>query len=156
MLCEKCGKNQATTHIKTVVNGVAREYNLCSFCAAEHGYASSGLSGFISSMLGSSQYINKSTVKCSVCGSCFADISKTGKVGCSSCYTTFYNELLPYIKRIHGSDKHVGSRPDFTQKEFESIESLKAELRLLISEEKYEQAAVVRDKIKKMEETGNE
>ena len=38
----------------------------------------------------------------------------------------------------------------------ESIEDLKNELNRLVREEKYEQAAVVRDKIKKMEGKDNE
>ena len=38
MLCQNCGKNPATTHIKTIVNGKLTEYDLCSECAREMGY----------------------------------------------------------------------------------------------------------------------
>ena len=38
MLCKNCGKNPATTHIKTIVNGKLTEYDLCSECAREMGY----------------------------------------------------------------------------------------------------------------------
>ena len=41
MKCEKCGKYEATTHIRSVINGVVREYNLCSECAANEGYSGS-------------------------------------------------------------------------------------------------------------------
>lgn len=35
MLCEKCKKNEATTYIRTNVNGDVHEYHLCPECAAE-------------------------------------------------------------------------------------------------------------------------
>jgi len=162
MLCEKCGINHATTHIKTVVNGVVKEYNLCEICAAKEGYASNSLAGMLASMLGeiSNNDSVKCQTKCSVCGATFSDIAKTGKVGCSECYTTFYNELLPYLKRVHGSTEHVGKKLEFSsnnvKKQTETIEFLQNELEKLVAEEKYEQAAIIRDKIKEMKEKGNE
>ena len=161
MLCEKCGKNNATTHIKTVVNGVVREQNLCSHCAAEEGYTGIGhnsLAGMLASMLGevSSPYLASTETKCPVCGASFSDIAQTGKVGCAECYKTFKNELLPYLKRVHGSIKHSGKIPSraplMVKPETETVDSLKLELNRLVSEENYEQAAVIRDKIRKLEE----
>ncbi len=157
MFCEKCGVNHATTHIKTNVNGIVREYNLCESCAKSFGYGTNSLTGMLASMFGD---INKlstgsSLKKCAVCSSSFNDIAKSGKAGCSECYNTFYDELLPYLKRIHGSTKHVGkipnSAPLMVKPEAETVDSLRDELSRLIAEEKYEQAAVVRDKIKEME-----
>ncbi|MBR4073628.1 MAG: hypothetical protein IKK24_06770, partial [Clostridia bacterium] len=117
MLCEKCGKNNATTHIKTIVNGVVKEKNLCGYCAAMEGYKGIGhnsLSEMLSSVFG--DVLNtaspKATVRCDCCGASFSDIAETGKVGCSECYKTFYSELLPYLKRVHGSTKHAGKVPN--------------------------------------------
>lgn len=162
MLCEKCGINHATTHIKTVVNGVIKEYNLCSACAANEGYSTNGLASVLASMFGeiSNVELSKYQTKCSICGRTFSDIAKTGKVGCSECYDTFYDQLLPYLKKVHGSTAHVGKTPE-TAPSVEktpksTLEDLKNELSRLVAEEKYEQAAVVRDKIKELEEKGNE
>lgn len=158
MLCEKCAKNHATTHIKTVVNGVAQEYNLCPYCAAKYGYTTNSLAGMLASMFGeiSSGELSKQQTKCSVCGSAFSDIAKTGKVGCSECYTVFYDELLPYLKRVHGSTNHAGkvpeSAPIAVKPQTETVDELRKQLNRLVAEEKYEQAAVIRDKIKEMEE----
>lgn len=158
MLCEKCGKNHATTHIKTVVNGFVKEYNLCPYCAAKEGYTTNSLAGMLSSMFGeiSSGELPKKQTKCSVCGAAFSDIAKTGKVGCSECYKVFYNELLPYLKRVHGSTNHSGkvpeSAPISVKEKTETIDELRNELTRLVAEEKYEQAAVIRDKIKELEE----
>lgn len=158
MLCEKCGKNHATTHIKTMVNGVVKEYNLCSLCAQKEGYASNSLTGMLASMFGeiTNADLLKPQTKCSVCGSTFSDIAKSGKVGCSECYATFYNELLPYLKRVHGSIEHSGKMPEISEGKSNSIFDLKDELNRLVKEEKYEQAAIIRDKIKELEEKGNE
>ncbi len=165
MLCEKCGKNMATTHIKTVVNGVVREQNLCGYCAAQEGYTGishNSLASMLASMLGevSNAHISTETLRCPVCNSNFSDIAKTGKVGCAECYKTFYNKLLPYLKRVHGSVKHTGKIPNcaplIVKPKNETVEELRLELNRLVSEEKYEQAAVIRDKIKKLEGENNE
>ena len=160
MKCEKCGKYEATTHIRSVIGGVIREYNLCSECAASEGYGTTGhnsLAGMLASMLNEfvPSGINENTVRCSVCGASFSDIAKSGKVGCADCYRTFQGDLLPYLKRVHGSTKHTGkvpvSAPIVVVDNSETIDKLRMELNRLVSEEKYEEAAVVRDKIKKLE-----
>lgn len=160
MLCEKCGKNNATTHIRSVVNGVVTEKNLCSQCAVNEGYGNlqdNSLAQMLSSMFGDAlaSGLKSATAHCSCCGSAFSDIAHSGKVGCPQCYETFFNELLPYLKRVHGSTKHVGKIPNraplaVTVNE-ETVESLRLKLNNLVREEKYEEAAVVRDKIRKME-----
>lgn len=165
MLCQKCGKNTATTHIRTVAGGVVKELNLCSHCAAAEGYTSlthNSLAGMLASMFGEAVELGAAqhSAKCSVCGSTFSDIAKNGKVGCAECYKTFGEELLPYLKRVHGSTKHIGKIPNraplIVVEEKETVESLKNQLNRLVSEEKYEQAAVIRDKIREMEAKGNE
>lgn len=162
MLCEKCGKNHATTHIKTVVNGVAREYNLCEVCAMSYGYSGNTLTGMLASMFGDiSKTVGVEQKKrCPVCSCSFGDIAKSGKAGCAECYTTFYDELLPYLKRVHGSTKHIGKVPNnaplVVMSKTESVEDLRNELSRLVAEENYEQAAIIRDKIKEREASDNE
>ena len=160
MLCEKCGKTAATTHIRSVINGKVTEKYLCSHCAAYEGYGDikgSNLSQMLSSMFGDTASALKNTqvTRCSCCGSTFSDIAKSGNCGCTECYTTFYEQLLPYLKRVHGSTKHIGkipSRASVTKKtDKDNIDELRALLSRLVGEEKYEQAAVVRDKIKELE-----
>lgn len=165
MKCEKCGVNTATTHIKSIVNGVLREINLCPVCAAKEGYgdiSNISLAGMLASMFGENLQISggREDKKCPVCSSTFSAIAKTGKVGCAECYKTFKDELLPYLKRVHGSTVHTGkvpnSAPLIVKPEVPTIEELRLELNRLVSEEKYEQAAVIRDRIREMEGEGNE
>lgn len=161
MLCEKCGKNHATTHIRSVINGVVTERNLCGYCAASEGYgtlADNSLTQMLTSIFGDTLALNSgaATVRCPCCGTTFSRIAETGRVGCPECYKTFNNELLPYLKRVHGSTKHAGKslgRAQLTVAEApDSIESLRARMSQLVAEEKFEEAAAVRDKIKKLEE----
>jgi len=163
MLCDKCGKNTATTHIKKIINGIVTESNLCSDCAAKSGAAyKGGLYDMLASVLGdiSEMAVGDNQKRCPVCGTAFADIAKTGKAGCAECYKTFYTELYPYLKRIHGTVKHVGkipnSAPLAVKPEAETADSLRLELNRLVSEERFEEAAVIRDKIKRLEAKENE
>ena len=93
--------------------------------------------------------------RCSCCNATFADIAETGKVGCAECYKEFGKELLPYLKRIHGSVNHTGKTPGtkelIVKEQVETIADFKAKLASLVAAEKYEEAAVVRDQIRKME-----
>ncbi len=160
MLCEKCGKNVATTHIRSVVNGVSKERHLCAECASNEGigtFDNNSLNGMLASMLGDALSLGSSggLTQCKCCGSTFSDIAKKGKAGCPECYNTFYDRFLPYIKRVHGSVKHIGKTPPITggttKEQPDTVLSLKQKLSKLISEEKFEQAAEVRDRIRELE-----
>ena len=170
MLCQNCKKNQANTHIKMIENGELSEYMLCSECAAKMGYAnvfSNFLSTGFDNLFGSLFDINTNTLatptKCSVCGSTFGDITKSGRVGCDNCYNIFYDELLPSIRRIHGNTEHCGKRlgrssviNDNSNKTANSkesqIEILNKQLQTAIDKQEFEKAAELRDKIKSLKE----
>lgn len=163
MMCEKCGKNPATTHLKTVLNGVVHENHLCSYCAANEGYGNIGklsLTNMLASMFGESVSRGKPISKrCECCGASFSDIAQSGRVGCSECYTTFRAELLPSLNRLHGKAVHIGNTPDAENKEEtveEKIKNLKNQLSKAIEAEEFEKAAELRDEIRGLEgETGN-
>lgn len=164
MLCQKCGKNTATTHIHSVIGGIVKDINLCSACAAEEGYSShpvGSLASMLSSVFGDVSL--PGAVKeqsCSCCGATFREIAKTGKAGCPLCYEKFKDELLPYLKRVHGSVNHIGKRPARDQlvvTKTDKLSEMRKKLTELVKNENYEEAAVVRDEIKKIEEeAGNE
>lgn len=169
MLCENCGKNEATTYIHTVINGVVTEKNLCGYCAAKggyHGFGQNSLTNMLASMFSDVGKTAIPTKRCECCGSAFSDIAETGKVGCSKCYNTFYNELLPYIKRLHSGTTHIGKKPIKQSNALVSIEKhetglqrsridiLKEQLQRCIEREEYEKAATIRDEIKGLNKEG--
>ena len=162
MLCQSCEKKQATTHIKTIVNGELKEYNLCRDCAREMGYGSFfGNSGFdfdkfFGSFMDEGSRL-KSRKRCQNCGSSFEDIAKTGKVGCAQCYEEFYEELLPSIQRIHGRTSHTGklAHSAGTQARIKSeITRCRSELDQAIRDQEFERAAELRDRIRELENDG--
>ncbi len=165
MLCQNCGKNEATTHIKQIINGDMAESHLCSDCASHLGYSDmfSGfglnLSGLFGGLLGDmmpSVAAGKSP-RCPKCGTSFEEIVHSGKVGCADCYRTFYDKLLPSIQRIHGKIKHSGkvtnSAPVEPKEETteEKIEKLKAAMNEAVAKQEFENAAKIRDEIKALE-----
>lgn len=170
MLCQNCKRNEATTHIKRIINGDMAETHLCAGCASQLGYDDmfSGLGlnlsdffgGFLSDTVPSVTALT--TVKrCPKCGSSFHDIVKEGKIGCSECYRTFYDNLLPMLQRIHGRIQHNGktsAKFSHTQQEEsteEKIERLKNEMNEVVGKQDFEQAAKLRDEIKALESEGN-
>lgn len=163
MICENCGKNTATTHIKHTVNGVKTEKHLCTACAAKLGYTvnfSNSFSEILSSMFGDNLPDTAENIKsCECCKTTFSDIVKTGKMGCPQCYTTFYEQLLPYIKRIHGNVNHIGKRPNRSPLAVSNNEtrimSLRSVLNELIQNEEFEKAAEIRDEIRSLEREGD-
>ena len=159
MMCEKCGKNLATTHIKTVINGAVNEKNLCAFCAAKEGYSSfdgHSLSNMLAQMLydtGKEKSLANGRCKC--CGASFSDIAESGKVGCSECYENFKEELIPTLNRLHGKVKHIGRTPSGSAEEKdnldEKISKLREKLNAAVEKEEFEKAAKLRDEIKLLE-----
>lgn len=158
MMCDNCGKNPATTHLKTVVNGVVHENHLCSYCAANQGYGNIGklsLTNMLASMFGESISSGKPISKrCECCGASFSDIAQSGRVGCSECYNTFRQELMPSLNRLHGKAVHIGNVP-YEQKPEETVQDkikkLKAQLSDAIKAEEFENAAKFRDEIRALE-----
>lgn len=166
MLCQNCGKHEATTHIKSVVNGEYTQLHLCTTCAGKLGYGDvfSGfgfdLGDFFGNFFSKPKAISASkTERCEKCGMSFEEIVKNGKIGCAGCYEKFYEMLLPSVQRIHGKTQHNGKVANVsTEKEVakektkeEIIAELQAEMKTAIEEQNFERAAEIRDEIKAKE-----
>ncbi len=174
MLCENCKKNEANTTLTKNINGHVTVQHLCAECAAKKGLGAMG--SVFGSMLGGifSDFVGPSpAAKCRVCGSTFADFTRTGKAGCPSCYEEFYPQLLPTLQRIHGKTGHVGKAGSVKENEptaqaansssvedkpapaptkEDKITELKARLDKAVEAQEYEQAAALRDEIKAQEQ----
>ncbi len=170
MLCQVCGKKNANVHVKQIVNDVKTEMMLCEDCAQNLGVTSaieeefnSGFGdlfgSFFPSYVASPYRLDYSVSRCEKCGTSFEDVSSTGKLGCANCYKTFYDELLPYIKRIHGNTKHAGKVALCARACADNckskIEELQIKLKRAVENQEFEQAAVFRDEIKKLKDGGN-
>lgn len=168
MLCEECGKAQATVHIERIINGRKMTTNLCRDCAQRSGLMTLGvlfqpsfsINSLMSAFLGSQLETMPSTgpgiegPRCPVCGMSYRDFARAGRLGCARCYEVFEDRLEPLLRRIHGSDTHVGKAPVGTGERARirrELEDLRKQLSRAVSQEAYEEAARIRDKIKEFE-----
>jgi protein arginine kinase activator len=91
---------------------------------------------------------------CDNCGISYLEFRNHGRFGCAHDYDAFKAELLPLLESIHGEVKHLGKTPrrlpraQSTQVE---LTTLRRRLQQLVTEENYEEAARVRDRIKELE-----
>ncbi|MDD2376625.1 MAG: UvrB/UvrC motif-containing protein [Clostridia bacterium] len=172
MKCQSCKKEEAIIKYYENSNDEKREIMLCSNCAKKLNLIDfpNMLSYFFSSY--SKELIeNKYTKKvCDKCSYTFENYLKTGLFGCPECYSAFNDRIDTLLSRIHGKNRHVNtecnSQKKITKKTYMNIKDknqninissiidmnkLKKLLDLSIKEEKYEDAAKIRDRIKDLE-----
>ncbi|MGI5958361.1 MAG: UvrB/UvrC motif-containing protein [Massiliimalia sp.] len=159
MLCESCGQREATTVLKKTINGKTQMVHLCSHCAN-----SMLLNNFFSDFTMGNLFADDFSVMpkqkvCEKCGSSLEEIMETGKVGCDQCYHTFGSELMRSVEKIHGKSAHVGKVPKSAKgalRKKNLLTEYRMELNRLIAEQEFEQAAQVRDRIRELEQGGEE
>lgn len=172
MLCDNCKKNEANVKYTQIINGVKKEMNLCEECSQKLGISNNwsmpiDFSSFLGDFIGDytqafSPLIQGAKVlKCNKCNRTYDDFISTGKFGCDNCYEVFSNNIDSLLKRVQGSNRYTGKRINFTNKNIDSnnkeenkkdkIKRLKIKINELVKLEKYEEAAKVRDEIKKLE-----
>lgn len=122
----------------------------------------------------------KEELKCQQCGMTYEEFLKSGKFGCGNCYETFSAKIDQILKNIHNGNRHTGRKGipnntkinekqeniektlknqnqgnnDLVDKSTESLsklEKLQLDLKNAIKEERYEDAAQIRDKIKELQ-----
>ena len=161
MVCEVCKQTQATVHLTEIVNEQMTELHLCETCANQKGAqveSHFGLSDLLSGLAdyGKTQEPEEvSTKVCPNCGMSYEDFRKVGRLGCSECYPTFKRSLGSLLKRIHGSPIHLGKTPARLVKPAKSkteLAELKRKLEKAIEREEFEEAAHLRDLIRRAEQ----
>lgn len=163
MKCQNCRKNNANVKYTQVINGDKRQLFLCDECANEMNIGMNfdfGIhdvfSNFFDDFTGLKTISIPEITKCKSCGISYDEFSKTGMLGCEDCYSTFSNRLDEVLNRIHGNNRHLSNRKGTSNdskknNELSEVEKLREELKTCIEKEEYEKAAVLRDKIKKLE-----
>ncbi len=174
MLCQNCERNEANIRYTQIINGVKKEIALCSECAKKLGIEDLELPINFNNFLGDffNDYaeteflpmLQNHEVKCNTCGMTYNDFINTGMFGCSDCYNTFSNPIDSLLKNLHGTSTHIGRIPKGKSEkitveksdnknenpEENKKEKLEKELEKAIKEERYEDAAKIRDELKEM------
>ena len=159
MVCQVCHINPAEAKLTQVVNNKKIELSLCKKCVEEKGldnllaalpqiFGNLILGLFGEDILKREQV--KSRAKCHQCGLTWNNFKKTGLFGCDICYQSFHKELKVLLRRIHGSNQHIGSRPKSDRFIMSEVQLKKAKLQLqqAIEDENFERAAELRDMIR--------
>ena len=158
MLCSNCGIKDANFHYKHISNGQQVELHLCAECAKELGYIKEkenlfGFPSFLGDFLSSPKAV-QSPVSCPECGTSFDKVRRTGFLGCDKCYEVFAKPIETMLSKMQPSTIHKGRLSGTDGKKIEranTLKTLKEDLKRAIIEENYENAAVLRDKIKEIE-----
>jgi protein arginine kinase activator len=78
----------------------------------------------------------------------------SGQLGCHQCYQTFFDHLKDLLRRIHGSNEHLGKVPRSSRDKFlarRKLNKLQQQLKTAIESEDFERAALLRDKIQRLQ-----
>ncbi|CRF34970.1 excinuclease ABC subunit B [Brachyspira suanatina] len=162
MKCNICGKEKAVLYIQEIIGNERRQIHICKECEINGNIIEKCLELEFNNIdtifpnyksLPSKKKKKKtphSNKICKVCGYSLDDFLKTGVVSCPKCYEYFKSEISKHIKKIHRENKHIGkiSSRNLTNKDIESkINKYREEIELFIKIEKYEEAALIRDKL---------
>lgn len=121
--CMKCG--QAATHKFTKIEkGQIFDLFLCAEHAAEmspYQKPKIPLSDILEGLLKQEIKIKPTgaaappALRCANCGLAFESYRKNLLLGCSECYRSFREFLIPDLRRFHGDTRHYGRRPGGAQ-----------------------------------------
>lgn len=176
MKCQSCGKKDATVKYYENINGKKQTLYFCTNCAKNMGFTDfpslsdfSNLTNLFSPIFSTiPEFDLLEEKKCKKCGYTLDDYANTGMLGCENCYETFGRNLDDLLYKMHGRNRHKfqerreekksieeDKKSEFLKKskKEKEIDKLKEKLNQLVKEEKYEEAAKVRDEIKAKKES---
>jgi protein arginine kinase activator len=154
--CHICGK-PATVHLTQILDNKIHKVDLCEVCAKEKGITDPegfSLVELLTKPTAQAEALQDDLV-CEKCGFTPHDFKKFGRFGCPSCYDRFGHLIKPMLKNMHKDVHHKGKIPDRSlarisiQKQMSDLEQ---KLQVSIKEERYEDAALIRDEIRKLKE----
>jgi len=93
---------------------------------------------------------------CPGCGLTPADFRAKGRLGCPRCYETYRAELMPLLGRIHEAHRHSGrlpgrAAPEPVAPDQQLLGELRRKLEDAVRGERYEEAANLRDHLRRAE-----
>lgn len=166
MKCQKCGMNEANVSYTEIINGKKAHVVLCDKCANEMNIGmnfnfdfNDVFGAFFNEPSFAKSLGHANALECGNCETTYDEFANTGMFGCEECYDVFSDKLDNILPRLQGSNRHIGRRlnginqnvKQKDKKEKTELEKLQEELKKCVEKEEYEKAAVIRDKIKKLE-----
>lgn len=162
--CMFCSK-EATVHLTKIINNQVHKLHLCESCAQAKGIidpAEFSLSDLLVQaqslvdQLAEQIQIHSLDISCSCCGFSQLDFKENSQFGCPKCYEQFGPLLKPVLEAIHKEAVHRGKVPTQLLKRIalsKNLDKLRKRLDSAIKDERYEDAAKLRDEIKELTST---
>jgi protein arginine kinase activator len=162
-ICSICKEKPATVFLSNIsAENKKVDLDLCDACAKAKGMDDPATflvaSADLMLGLGAAQEVEQAVgadLKCSRCGFSQADFKKSGRLGCPECYKTFAEGLSGLLKTMHKGTRHTGKAPEALRASRENSDRLKTlqkKLNKAIESENFEEAAQLRDELKKINE----
>lgn len=159
MKCNICGKKNAIIHIQQVSGTEEISINICEKCAMERGFhfGSKEFDLSFNNLITNFNNIKKAidaqenSKICIECGAIFEEFKKSGIAGCGACYTEFNKYISSYLKKTARSCQHIGKHPSkikILRRKQHEVFGLKKQLTKAVNCENYEEAAILKDKIR--------
>ena len=162
MKCDSC-QAKATVFYTQVTEGKLKKFVLCESCAEAKGItnpegllAAEELLGAATTPVAPAAEVFpiESKESCSECGFTMEDFRKVGRLGCAECYQAFAGDIAQRLPSLHKGIIHKGYMPEglFKQQAVRREHSdLVAKLEAAVLEERFEDAAKLRDRIEELE-----
>jgi len=157
--CDRCEK-PATVHLTEIKAGAKTEKHLCEDCARSlHAPQASQellklMKSFEPAQSLSTTGAGELARTCPECGMTYAEFRQQGRFGCAKDYEIFGDDIEKLLKKIHGIARYTGKSPKGgTVEGGLRLDALARARKLLadaVESENYEEAARLRDEIRKL------
>lgn len=156
--CQRCKSRPATIHVTEVAAGGGHaEAHICLACSQEVGWLPAlpppPVAELVAAPAAPPPEDEDDTGPCPACTLTFAEYQQVNLLGCAHDYAAFAAPLTELIQRWHGADAHVGRRPgDIGPAAADASRArLAAELAAAVAGERYEEAARLRDQLRRLD-----
>lgn len=131
-----------------LVDPFGNTHGVCEHCAAQ-----SQIFGTLTKMLlpALMQPALPMLAACPHCKITWQRLNQTSHLGCPECYRHFREQLQPTLARLHGNTYHTGRRPRPAPDSRPQRERLREQLDHAVAEERFEDAAQLRDQLRALE-----
>lgn len=165
MICQICGKHNASMLVQQIVGGKAKALYMCRSCAKKHNLFADerqmhlSLKALFDDVAPSSERAEdispgSEVTVCPECGTPLSRIKEKRTIGCSRCFFYFRNTVVKLMQEAQDEIFYSGTLPDqletFSGAAL-SMQQLEAELKRAVENEEFELAAYYRDRIKERE-----
>lgn len=156
LTCQRCKSRPATVHVTEVVAGGGHaEAHICAACCQELDWVPAVPPPPVADLVAAEDPAeDPAPPACPTCGMTFADYQQVNLFGCAHDWSGFAEPIADLVRRWHDADRHVGRRPgDAGPAEVDARRAeLTAELAAAVAGERYEEAATLRDRLRRLGE----